>query len=145
MCGKNTQSLLENGLRKFGVRRRMTPVAKRLWWRKGFGRKGFGGEKTLVAKRLWWPTSPEVNRKRYINTIIKDVRKICTTFKKPLRLLFTKWLRSLTSETCSLSLKVRALNAHALAPYSAEGNRYPRPSLWGTASYTAIGVCSFHA
>ena len=46
-----------------------------------------------------------------------------------------KWLHSRASETCSLSLKVRALNAHALAPDSAEGNRHTRPSLQGTASY----------
>ena len=35
-------------------------------------------------------------------------------------LLKTKWLRSQASETCSLSLKVRALNHHALASDSTE-------------------------
>jgi len=33
------------------------------------------------------------------------------------RIFNAKWLRSRASEACSLSLKVRALNAHALAPY----------------------------
>ena len=42
-----------------------------------------------------------------------------------------KWLHSRSLETCSLSLKVWALNTHALAPDSTEGNRYPRPSYRG--------------
>ena len=59
-------------------------------------------------------------------------KSICFTL-----LYILKWLRSQASETCLLSLKVRACNVHVLAPDSAEGNQYPSMLLQGTASYTS--------
>jgi len=51
--------------------------------------------------------------------LLPEKKKIvsCNTL---LRYKTTKWLCGWASETCSLSLKVRALNVHALAPDSPE-------------------------